>query len=111
MSTSKLNEPVIMTYKSRTASDAGAYYAPYTPLQVTVPIKWERIGIDGPANKWVYSIRSEEIRIWIEEQPFHMWKHYDIPEESIKDIYFSALLGWHYIFTEEMEAWFALRWS
>lgn len=73
--------------------------------------KWEKVGMDMPTNKWVYNIRVQEIRDWIEEQPIHMWKHYDIPEESIKDISFNALIGKHYIFTEEMESWFQLRWS
>lgn len=41
--------------------------------------KWEKIGIDMSTNKWVYNIRSQDIRIWIEEQPIHMWKYYDIP--------------------------------
>lgn len=73
--------------------------------------KWEKIGMDMSADKWVYSIRTEEIRNWIEDQPIHMWKHYDIPEASIKDVSINAFIGKNYIFTEEMEAWFQLRWS
>lgn len=73
--------------------------------------KWEKVGIDGPANKWVYNIRLQEIRDWIEEQPIHMWKQYEIPQASIDEVSLKAWLGQNYIFTEEMEAWFQLRWS
>lgn len=73
--------------------------------------KWERIGKDMPTDKWVFNIRSQEIRTWIEEQPIYMWKFYDIPEESKLDVSVSALIGHNYIFTDEMEAWFQLRWA
>jgi hypothetical protein len=95
-------------YKGKTTNDAGLYYAPYAPISHK---KWERTGIDGPTNKWVYNVRSLEVRTWIEEQPVHMWKHYDIPDASINEVSLAALLGQNYIFTEEMEAWFQLRWS
>jgi hypothetical protein len=97
---------IITQYKGRTTNDAGLYYAP-NPFTK----KWERFGIDGPTNKWVYNIRSRDIRVWIEEQPIHMWKRYDIPDASINEVSFAALLGPNYIFEEEMEAWFQLRWS
>ena len=73
--------------------------------------KWERIGMDMPTDKWVFNIRSQEIRDWIEEQPVYMWKFDDIPEESKLDVSVSALMGQNYIFTDEMEAWFQLRWG
>lgn len=73
--------------------------------------KWERIGMDMPTDKWVFNIRSQEIRNWIEEQPAYMWKYYDIPEESKLDVSVNAFMGQNYIFTDEMEAWFQLRWS
>lgn len=73
--------------------------------------KWEKIGMDMLADKWVYNVRLDEIRNWIEEQPVHMWKHYDIPDHSLKEVSINAFIGQNYIFTEEMEAWFTLRWS
>jgi len=71
---------------------------------------WEKIGMDMPTDKWVYNVRSQEIRDWIEDQPVHMWKVYDIDKFN-RDTPISALIGENYIFTEEMEAWFQLRWS
>ena len=73
--------------------------------------KWEKVGMDMPTDKWVYNIRVQEIRDWIEEQPIHMWKHYDIPESKINEVSINAFIGENYIFTEEMELWFQLRWS
>jgi hypothetical protein len=70
--------------------------------------KWEKIGMDMPTDKWVYNIRSQEIRTWIEEQPVHMWKYID---KFNKDTAIATLIGENYTFTEEMEAWFQLRWS
>lgn len=72
--------------------------------------KWEKIGIDMSTNKWVYNIRSQDIRIWIEEQPIYMWKYYDIPFNFI-DLPLMLLNGSNYIFTPEMEVWFKLRWQ
>lgn len=71
--------------------------------------KWERVGMDMPTDTWVYNIRSKEINDWIEEQPIHMWKHYDIPIDLTTSI--NVLIGQNYVFTDEMEAWFQLRWS
>ena len=71
--------------------------------------KWEKIGIDMSTNKWVYNIRSQDIRIWIEEQPIYMWKYYDIPFNT--DLPLMILNGSNYIFTPEMEVWFKLRWQ
>lgn len=73
--------------------------------------KWEKVGMDMPTDKWVYNIRVQEIRDWIEEQPIHMWKHYDIPESKINEVSINAFIGQNYIFTEEMESWFQLRWG
>jgi hypothetical protein len=85
-------------------------YTGKTTNQTIFHKKWEKIGIDGPTNKWVYNIRSHDVRVWIEEQPVHMWKFYDIDKFN-KDTPISALIGENYIFTEEIEAWFQLRWS
>lgn len=71
---------------------------------------WEKIGMDVPTNKWVFNVRSQEIRTWIEEQPIHMWKVYDVDKFN-GDTPIAALIGENYTFTEEMEAWFQLRWS
>ena len=83
------------------------------PIDMINPFskKWEKIGMDMPTDKWVYNVRPQEIRDWIEEQPIHMWKHYDIPETVIKDVSVGAFMGINYIFTDEIEAWFTLRWS
>lgn len=78
-------------------------YAPY------IPKSWEKIGIDQPTGKWVYNTKFHEVKEWIESQPIHMWKHYDVPLD--RDMSINALMGHNYLFTEEMEAWFFLRWS
>ena len=74
-------------------------------------MKWEKVGKDMPTDKWVYNIRYREVGHWIEEQPVHMWKFYDIPVESMKDVSINSLIGQNYLFTDEMESWFLLRWS
>lgn len=66
---------------------------------------WERIGIDTICSQNVYQIRNSEIKNWIENQPVYMWKFYDLSEISL------GTAGDNYLFTEEMEAWFTLRWS
>ena len=71
--------------------------------------KWERIGKYMPTDDWVYNVRSSEIQVWVEEQPIHMWKFYEATDSL--DLPLSALIGENYIFSEEMEAWFQLRWS
>jgi hypothetical protein len=77
-----------------------------------VTVKWERVGKAMPTDKWVYNIRLHEIKHWIESQPIHMWKHYDIPINWMgRNEYDKALWGPNYLFTDEMEAWFMLRWS
>ena len=75
-------------------------------------IKWEKVGKDGPTGKWVYNAKYHEVGQWIESQPIHMWKFYDIPIVWMgRDEYTKALWGPNYLFTDEMEAWFMLRWS
>jgi hypothetical protein len=71
--------------------------------------KWEKVGMDMPADKWVYNVRSQEIRDWIEEQPIHMWKFYDFNDTKLH--LSLASIGQNYVFLEEMESWFLLRWS
>lgn len=97
-------------YKGKTV-DAGAFYAPYIPLQVGNTKLWERMGLDMPSDKMVYSVKNHEIWQWIEAHPIHMWKHYDIPLDELMNSSISDFTGNTYIFTDEMEAWFLLRWS
>jgi hypothetical protein len=73
--------------------------------------EWEKIGIDRLTDKWVYSIQSQEINIWIQNQPVHMWKYYDIPADYILEAPLRMVVANNYVFTDEMEAWFTLRWS
>jgi hypothetical protein len=81
------------------------------PINMINPFskKWERVGIDGPSQNAVYNIRAQEIRDWIEEQPADMWGQYGI-DEIYESTPISAMFGQNYVFTEEMEAWFTLRW-
>lgn len=53
---------------------------------------------DTPDNYEVYKMYSDEILNWVEQQPKHMWKHHGTIPKS-------------YIFSEEMEVLFLLRWS
>ena len=71
--------------------------------------KWEKIGMDIPTDTWVYNIRSHEIRDWVEEQPVHMWKFYDLTDTKLD--FSLSTLGQNYVFTKEMEVWFELRWG
>lgn len=79
-------------------------------------IHWEKIGYDGIHKMHVYSIRSNIVDMWVEAQPAHMWKPYDL--ESAWDNTKEAILwpafgksGSTYVFTKEMESWFLLRWT
>lgn len=67
------------------------------------------IGADGPTGNKVYNIYHNDIISWVEEQPIHMWKHYDAAKQA--NIFVNAFSGQQYLFTEEMESWFQLRWS
>lgn len=109
MSTSKPNEPAMMTPDILAQEILSVQ--PIANMINPFAKKWVRVGIDGPTNKWVFNIRLQEIRDWIEEQPIHMWKHYEVPQSWIDEVSINAFLGQNYIFTEEMEAWFQLRWS
>ena len=83
---------------------------PYIPLQAGTSTKWEKIGYDNILDKWVYNVKYMEVAHWIEKQPAHMWKFYDIPEAYKYDVPVNSVTGQNYIFTEEMEAWLILRW-
>jgi hypothetical protein len=67
------------------------------------------IGVDGPTGNKVYNIYHTDIISWVEEQPIHMWKHYDVPKQA--NIFVNAFSGQQYLFTKEMESWFQLRWG
>lgn len=106
MSASKLNESVIVpSYTRKTL------VVPYIPLQAGSSKLWERIGLDMPSDKIVYGIKSHEVWQWIESQPVHMWKQYDVLVRDTNDISVYAFTGNSYVFTDEMESWFLLRWS
>lgn len=74
-----------------------------------IPTMWEKVGIDMPTDKWVYNVRFREVWKWVEEQPTHMWKYYDVPLVDSTPI--RMFTGNNYLFTDEMEAWFMLRWA
>ncbi len=58
--------------------------------------KWKKY----PHEKFAaYKIYDSEVWRWVEHQPIHMWKYDDAGD------------GNNYLFTEEMEAWFLLKWS
>lgn len=83
---------------------------PMTANMINPSTNWEKVGKDMSTDKWVYHIKIYEAVKWIESQPIHMWKHYDIPFDQIRN---TSLLRSrpNYIFTDEMESWFLLRWS
>lgn len=59
--------------------------------------KWKKYHHD---ESIAYKIYADEIIEWVESQPENMWK-----QDTSKD---NNLC---YLFTEEMETWFLLRWS
>lgn len=72
---------------------------------------WEWVGIDGPTQCRVYSVYSKQVGTWIEEQAASMWKHYEIPPSMVEEVSLRCFLAPTYLFTEEMEVLFLLRWS
>jgi hypothetical protein len=46
-----------------------------------------------------YKIYDPEVWRWVEQCPIHMWKYDDAGD------------GNNYLFTEELEAWFLLKWG
>ena len=107
MSASKLNQSTIASNLLDNAiRNLNRKISSNTPY---VPTLWERIGIDMPSEKVVYNVRFHEVWKWVEEQPIHMWKYYDVPLVDTTPI--RMLTGNNYLFTDEMEAWFLLRWS
>ena len=58
--------------------------------------KWKKY----PHDKFAaYKIYESEIYRWVENHPVHMWKYDDDAKDNC------------YLFTEEMESWFLLRWA
>ncbi len=47
-----------------------------------------------------------EVGHWIESQPAHMWKYYDIDRDTEKWAVKS-----HYVVSDELLTWLKLRWS
>lgn len=58
--------------------------------------KWKKYPHDEFA---AYKIYDSEVCRWVEQQPIHMWK------------YDAAYDGNNYLFTEQMETIFLLRWA
>ena len=73
--------------------------------------KWEIVGRDLRIDKSVYSANSPEIASWIESHDKDMWEHYDIPDEDVHKIPINSWGGKKYVFTEQFEIWFLLRWA
>jgi len=110
MSTSKLNEPTLIMPNPLVQNIFGAQ--PMADMINPFAKKWEKVGKDMPSDKWVYNVKLYEVIKWVESQPVHMWKHYDIPINWMRDdIPIASLTGSNYLFTDEMEAWLLLRWS
>lgn len=105
-----------MTSNINITFDANVVYAPYIPLSTTISLnmkpipKWQHIGNDMRFGR-VYQIRDNEIISWIQSQPIHTWKPYTIEERNFLEMPVEFMLGESYVFTEEMESWFKLRWS
>ena len=65
-----------------------------------VPLIWDKWK-KYPHNECIaYKIYEDEIIAWVESQPKDMWKHDTSTDSNLC-----------YLFTEEMETWFLLRWS
>ena len=93
-----------VSYKARTVKDSGAYYCPYIPI----PNQWYKKKI---GDTEVYCIHSEEIRNWIESHDttyWHRFKDFDPMQHRFKDMFEDMEF---YVFSEEMEMLFLLRWS
>jgi hypothetical protein len=89
----------------------GTFYAPYIPLQVVrhiiIGAKFYRIGKHFISDKWVYEVNDHEVKKWIESQCERLWQY-----DSSYTHDSTAVTGSFYTFnTEEIEAWFLLRWS
>lgn len=109
MSTSELNQPSVTQSLLENAIKSQKHRIDTTNMINPFSKKWDRIGKYMPTDDWVYNVRSSEIQVWVEEQPAYMWKFYEVTDSL--DLPVSALIGENYIFSEEMEVWFKLRWS
>ena len=89
-----------LSYKARTVEDSGAYYCPYIPI----PNQWYKKEFEDTE---VYCVRSQETRDWIESHDTTYWHRYD-PKNVRSD---SFMYMEFYVFSEEMEVLFLLRWS
>lgn len=70
---------------------------------------WCFIGVDTRTDSKVFHTNSTEIIQWIESQPVHMWKFYDVMDNFDDKVGIPSFSN--YVFTKEMEAWFIVRWS
>lgn len=64
----------------------------------------EDILADRPGHSIVFV--NVEIGHWIESQPVHMWKYYDIDRDTEKWAVKS-----HYVISDELLMWLKLRWT
>jgi hypothetical protein len=76
-----------------------------SPVRFTIPLTrdivdhgWEMVGVHMPTYERVYSVRYD-IGEWIETQPSHLWKSYEVDH---------AVLC--YILSEELLSWMILKW-
>jgi hypothetical protein len=59
---------------------------------------WSMIGTHMPTSQKVYAVRNDIAR-WIETQPPHMWKFYDV--DNMLNCY---------LLSEELLSWMILKW-
>lgn len=71
------------------------------------PVTWSYVGTDIVGRR-IYNVCRPSIRQWISEMPKSEWQIFNIPDSSNS---VHAIIGTNYVFTEQMEAWFKLRWS
>jgi hypothetical protein len=59
---------------------------------------WAVIGMHMPTREKVYAV-SFDIKEWIETQPSHLWKSYEVAYDPTP----------HYLLSEELLAWMTLK--
>lgn len=67
--------------------------------------KYQRIDVDGiPAGHYGIDV-DFEVQLWIEQQPIHMWKYFDGPEDM------RAAGRQQFLVSEQLYNWMLMRWS
>ena len=59
---------------------------------------WAVIGMHMPTREKVYAVRFD-IKEWIETQPSHLWKSYEVAYDPTP----------HYLLSEELLVWMTLK--